>query len=400
MGTYALKPYKKNLYIWLCAILITSIITDQVCYGAEDEMNKNPTPGKLYATAAVLMDGDTGRVLYEKNGDNVLPMASTTKVMTLIVALENGNLDDVVTVSPYAASMPDVQLGIRTGEQYILKDLLYSLMLESHNDVAVAIAEHIGGSVESFAKLMNEKAKQIGCENTNFITANGLDAENESGIHSTTAKELSLIMAYAINNPVFLDITQTQSYSFTDISGSRSFTVNNKNVLLNMESDVISGKTGFTNEAGYCYTCALKSEGRTFILSLLGCGWPPNKSWKWSDAQKLIAFAKENYEIREIGFENRGFEPVDVIGGIKEHAFVTCETKKINVLMGEHEEIKISTRMLTQVKAPVQKGQWAGQVSYRVDNYVLHEFPMFFKEEILQKDFIWYWRGIWQLWCP
>ena len=385
-------------------ILITSFITSStiiyVCYGAEDKTDKNPEPGSLYATAAVLMDGDTGRVLYEKNGDDILPMASTTKVMTLIVALENGHLDDVVNVSSYAASMPDVQLGIRADEQYVLKDLLYSLMLESHNDVAVAIAEHIGGSVEGFAAMMNEKAKQLGCENTYFISPNGLDATDEQGTHSTTAKELSLMMAYAIKNQTFLDITQTASYSFSDTSGSRSFTVNNKNALLTMESDVVSGKTGFTNGAGYCYTCALKSDGRTFVISLLGCGWPPNKSWKWKDAQKLIAFAKENYEIKAIGFENRGFEPVDVIGGIKEHAFVNCESKKVNVLVGKHEDIKISTRRLTQVKAPVQKGQWAGQVSYQVDDYVLYEFPMYFKEEILQKDLRWYWHGIWQLWRP
>ena len=399
-----MNKLKYKLFIAVCVLsvscLLAGVSISKVCYGAEDQTDKNPEPDSLYATAAVLMDGDTGRVLYEKNGDDILPMASTTKVMTLIVALEKGNLDDIVNVSSYAASMPDVQLGIRADEQYVLKDLLYSLMLESHNDVAVAIAEHIGGSVEGFAAMMNEKAKQLGCENTYFITPNGLDATDEQGTHSTTAKELSLMMAYAIKNQTFLDITQTASYSFSDTSGSRSFTVNNKNALLTMESDVVSGKTGFTNGAGYCYTCALKSDGRTFVISLLGCGWPPNKSWKWKDAQKLIAFAKENYEIKAIGFENRGFEPVDVIGGIKEHAFVNCESKKVNVLVGKHEDIKISTRRLTQVKAPVQKGQWAGQVSYQVDDYVLYEFPMYFKEEILQKDLRWYWHGIWQLWRP
>ncbi len=130
---------------------------------------------QLHAIGAALMDADSGRVLYEKKGNEPLPMASTTKIMTCIIALEKGNLEDVVTVSKYASTMPDVQLRINEGEQYILKDLLYSLMLESHNDVAVAIAEHIGGSVQGFAKMMNDKAKEIGCKNTHFVTPNGLD---------------------------------------------------------------------------------------------------------------------------------------------------------------------------------------------------------------------------------
>ncbi len=391
---YALRTIKNKILVMICVIVL--IMSAELFSFAKEPVE----PGSLYATAAVLMDGDTGRVLYEKNGNDVLPMASTTKVMTLIVALENSNLDDIVNVSSYAASMPDVQLGICEGEQYILKDLLYSLMLESHNDVAVAIAEHIGGSVEGYAELMNEKAEQLGCTNTYFITPNGLDASDTNGVHSTTAKELSLIMAYAIKNPIFLEITQRQSYSFSDISGKRIFNVNNKNALLTMEPDVISGKTGFTNGAGYCYTCAFQSEGRTFILSLLGCGWPPNKSWKWTDCQKLIVFAKENYELREIGVKNRGFEPVDIIGGMKPHGFVSCDSQKVTLLVGKHEDIKISTRILTQARAPIKEGQWAGQMSYTVDDQVLYQYPIVFKENILQKDFQWYWKGIWQLWCP
>ena len=164
-------------------------------------------PLKLYAKSAVLMDAASGRVLYSKNGDEQLPMASTTKIMTLILTLERADLDDTVTVSAYAASMPDVQLNIREGEQYRLKDLLYSLMLESHNDSAVAIAEHVGGSVEEFAAMMNQKAREIGCTNTWFITPNGLDAtaeytnaqgEKETRTHVTTAEDLARIMSYCI----------------------------------------------------------------------------------------------------------------------------------------------------------------------------------------------------------
>lgn len=156
-------------------------------------------PGSLYSLSAVLMDGLSGRILYEKGGDTPRANASTTKVLTCILALENGAGDDYVMVSSKAAAQPDVQLGLEEGEQYYLEDLLYSLMLMSHNDTAVAIAEHIGGSVEGFAEMMNKKAEEIGCTDTYFITPNGLDAEDENGKHHTTARDLALIMRYAIN---------------------------------------------------------------------------------------------------------------------------------------------------------------------------------------------------------
>ena len=170
-------------------------------------------PAELYALSAVLMDGESGRVLYEKDGERPLANASTTKVLTCIVALENSPGDDYVLVSQNAASQPEVKLGLQKGEQYYLEDLLYSLMLKSHNDTAVAIAEHCGGSVEGFARMLNRKAKQIGCKDTYFITPNGLDAEDENGKHHTTAKDLALIMRYAVKNETFLHIAQTRDYT-------------------------------------------------------------------------------------------------------------------------------------------------------------------------------------------
>ena len=154
-------------------------IRNQTASEAASDTTEEPS-FELYAQSAVLMDADSGRILYGKNMEETRPMASTTKIMTCILALERADLEDTVEVSAYAASMPDVQLNIRQGEQYRLGDLLYSLMLESHNDSAVAIAEHVGGTVEGFADLMNEKAASLGCENTWFITPNGLDA-SETG---------------------------------------------------------------------------------------------------------------------------------------------------------------------------------------------------------------------------
>ena len=191
------KAYIRTLTALLAlALWLWPIQTEAIQAPGEEA----PAPLELRARAAVLMDGDTGRILYGKNQDQTLPMASTTKIMTCILALENASLDDVVEVSSYAASMPDVQLNIREGEQYRLEDLLYSLMLESHNDTAAAIAEHVAGTREAFADMMNQKARDIGCRDTFFITPNGLDAEDpDTGrIHSTTAAELAGILRYCL----------------------------------------------------------------------------------------------------------------------------------------------------------------------------------------------------------
>lgn len=170
------------------------------------------------------------------------PNASTTKVLTCILALENGDGDDYVQVSANAASQPQVKLGLQKGEQYYLEDLLYSLLLQSHNDSAVAIAEHIGGSIEGFSDMMNAKAREIGCMDTHFITPNGLDAEDSDGTHHTTASDLALIMRYAIKNKVFLKIAQTKEYSFSDLSKKQTFSVHNTNALFSMTDGVLGRK--------------------------------------------------------------------------------------------------------------------------------------------------------------
>ncbi len=285
----------------------------------EKETAKEPL--QLYAQAAVLMDADSGRVLYGKNEGAVLPMASTTKIMTCILALEYGNLEQVVEASAYAASMPKVKLYVRQGEKFRLKDLLYSLMLESHNDVAVVVAEAVGGSVEQFAAMMNQKARDIGCYDTYFITPNGLDAAvNESGkVHSTTAEDLAKIMAYCVTDSpqkdTFLEITRTLSYDFTDVDGSRSFHCDNHNAFLGMMQEALSGKTGFTNNAGYCYVGAVESEGRIYTVALLACGWPNNRSYKWSDMKKLADYGMEHYHYRDI-YEKKTFADIPVRSGI------------------------------------------------------------------------------------
>ncbi len=363
----------------------------------------------LYARSAVLMDGASGRVLYEKNGSEVMPMASTTKIMTCILALELAQPDDIVTISKYASTMPDVQLNIREGERYKLKELLYSLMLESHNDSAVAIAEQIGGSVEGFAKLMNDKAQKIGCTNTHFVTPNGLDKEDEGGAHSTTASDLATIMRYCIvqspKKDEFLEITQTPSYRFSDMDGKRSFSCSNHNAFLNMMAGALSGKTGFTSAAGYCYVGALEREGKTLIVALLACGWPNNKTYKWSDTKKLMNYGLENYEYKslaEIKPDLKKLKPIMVIKGQTENmgeiAMIPVEIEKVSELTGgeveglllaKDEEIKVSYRIEKTLEAPVKAGTKVGYIHYSLGDKVWKEYLIITSGTVKRIDYRW-----------
>lgn len=358
-------------------------------------------PAELYALSAVLMDGESGRVLYEKDGERPLANASTTKVLTCIVALENSPGDDYVQVSQNAASQPEVKLGLQKGEQYYLEDLLYSLMLKSHNDTAVAIAEHCGGSVEGFARMLNRKAKQIGCKNTYFITPNGLDAEDENGKHHTTAKDLALIMRYAIKNETFLHIAQTRDYTFSEITGKRTFSVHNANAFLDMRDGVLAGKTGYTSQAGYCYVCAWEKEGKTFIVSLLGCGWPNHKTYKWSDTEKLLDFGDYNYEYETYWKEPQtgkilvtdGVEDGQDIGTkiyLRGKCSVTAYDREKEVLLKKGETVTCKIEIPQKVSAPVLKGEKLGRIAYYLDGKLIDFYPVYAEKSVEKISFKWY----------
>lgn len=406
----------KKIRIFLCragrlsagAALIMALILAvsprmDVC--AEDTDNDGELT--LYSQAAALIDADSGRVLYGKNEDTVLPMASTTKIMTCILALEYGNPDDIVTASAYAASMPKVKLYMKEGESYRLGDLLYSMMLESHNDSAVAVAEAVGGSVEKFAAMMNQKARDIGCADTYFITPNGLDAvvKDSGRIHSTTAADLARIMAYCVKNSPkreeFLEITNTTSYSFTDVGGGRSFSCVNHNTFLNMMEEAISGKTGFTNKAGYCYVGAVESEGRTFSVALLACGWPNNRSYKWSDMKKLAEYGMENYYYKDI-YEEKHFSDIPVMNGIAGKDATPYENAYVGVLCSEPYEktlpclicgadkVEVKSEVEKQLEAPVAKGQRVGGVSYYLNGELIKEYSLNAAADVERAGFKWY----------
>lgn len=388
----------------------------------------------LYATSAVLMDADTGRVLYGKNADVSMAMASTTKIMTCILLLELGDLEDEVKASAYASSMPKVKLYLKKGESYKVEDLLYSLMLESHNDSAVALAEYIGKrylteelqkkdtaeftaeesrqAVKAFAALMNQKAQELGCENTYFITPNGLDAMETFGLengetvtkeHCTTASELARIMSYCIlespKRDAFLQITRTPSYAFS--ANGRSYSCTNHNTFLTMMQGAVSGKTGFTNKAGYCYVGALESDGRTFVVALLACGWPNNKNYKWSDTRELMQYGMDNFfkmTFEEVHFDERKLNALPVEGGCTDvlgetaRAHLTLKPgleKSEGVLLGPDEEITVSYQCKRELAAPVSEGQVVGTVTYSVGDVVYKTEQIVTCESIEKIDFSW-----------
>ncbi len=355
------------------------MITFFVCYAffvgmqkpaaaAENGQQAEEENLSLNARAAVLMDADSGRILYGKNETMVFPMASTTKIMTLIVALEHNEPDQIVTASAGASAVPEVRLGVHEGERYRMEDLYYAMMLESFNDAAMMIAEGTAGSAENFAELMNEKAASLGCTQTYFITPNGLDAADEKGVHSSTAEDMAKIMRYAIDNEDFLKITQTANYSFTDCDGKRSFSVHNKNALLTMMDGVLSGKTGYTADAGYCYVCAVKKDDRTFIAALLGSGWPPHKGYKWSDVQTLLDYGDKNYRYQTIDISKEVPDrQIHVTDG--EQYFVTVKAQQTNYrfLLSSEDKVHVESVLPGQLEAPVEAGQPVGRIQMFVN---------------------------------
>ena len=372
----------------------------------------------LYALSACLMDADSGRVLYGKNVDEVRAMASTTKIMTLIIALEYGNAEDTVTISPYAASMPDVQLNVRAGEQYRLGDLCYAMMLESYNDIAAAIAEHIGMAyadidindtekrsiddsrkcVSAFAGLMNDKARELGCENTYFITPNGLDAEDENGKHSTTARELALIAAYAVKKDDFNLITGTKQYSFCEINGKRNCNVYNKDAFLNQMSGAFGIKTGFTGNAGYCFVGALKSDGRTFISVVLGSGWPSARTYKWKDTRKLMEYGINNFFEQKIFTTVEEYKSVEVTDGIGDSVGTRIEGE-LSMLISSSDEVKVVYELEDSVKAPVYEDDKLGKAIVYVNGERVAIFPITASGDVKQVSFNWFLKELMKAFC-
>ena len=379
-----------------------------------EEHNAKPdrlSDNQLYSKSCALTDGESDRILYGKEENSPLANASTTKIMTCILALEACKTDEVVTVSAEAAGQPKVHLGMKEGEKFYLGDLLYGLMLESYNDCAYAIAEHIDGSVEAFADRMNEKAKELGCTDTHFVTPNGLDRADEDGEHHTTAADLCRIMSYCTwkspQHETFVALTQTQNHTFTDLAGE-SFTVSNRNAFLDMMECAVTGKTGFTGKAGYCYVAAAEDGGRKFCIALLACGWPNNKNYKWADARKLFEYGLDHYHLYEGTKDSFEIPPMEIGSAYKDACldqwgsrvtlplYVENHGNKMTFLKADWDDAEIVRSFSKIVKAPIQKGDKLGEVSYCVGGQELYTYDICAGENVLRWDFTAFLHALWK----
>ena len=365
----------KKLIIHIVCLIFVLTFT----FSVSGEEKKEISDSDLISKSAVIIDAETGRILFGKNYQQKMAMASTTKIMTCIVALENSKMNQVVEVSSKAAGMPKVHMNIKKGEKYYMKDLLYAMMLESYNDVAVAVAEGVAGSVEEFAKMMNEKARMIGAVNTNFVTPNGLDAKE----HYSTAYDMTLIGAYAIKNKDFLEITNTKTYHLTDVENKRNIQVGNKDAFLTMDNSAIGIKTGFTGNAGYCFVGAVKSKGRVFVSCVLACGWPPNKSYKWKDTMCLMNYGKENYNYKNLLKKNKIIN-INTERGTKQKikAYIQGSSK---YLINNKENYNFKTKI--HYNFPIEKKDKIGTVDIYINNKKIQTRNIIAQENVEEYNF-------------
>lgn len=369
----------KRLFLF---VLTTIIVFLNINVYGEETLREN----ELNARAAVLIDGNNGRVLYGKNIYEKLPMASTTKIMTCLIALEYGNLQDTVTFSEYAASMPKVKLGVAAGTKFMLQDMLYSMMLESHNDTAVAIAEHIAGNVHEFSKLMNQRAQKIGAFDTRFVTPNGLDADE----HYSTAYDMAIIAAEAMKNETFCQIIKTREYQFKDVEQKNSYNVYNKDSFLEMMEGAVGVKTGFTGKAGYCFVGAVKKNDKFFVSVVLASGWPPNKNYKWKDTIRLMKYGDSNYENKSVFSGDREYKKIKVKKGQKKFVSTYIEGNK-ELLLSDSDRVdykyEIDKNVLT---APVEKGKVVGRMYLYVNDVLMESFEIKTKSNVKKADIKYY----------
>lgn len=363
----------KKIICLLCVVLLLPISVT----GEELQLNSR---------GAVLIDAETNRVLYGKNECDEMAMASTTKIMTCIIALEYGDLDEVTVVSENAVNKPKVRLGVKKDEQYVLEDLLYAMMLESFNDVSVVVAEAVAGSVKKFATYMNKKAKEIGAVNTNFVTPNGLDAQG----HYSTAKDMAIIGAYAIKNEKFREIIKTRQHNFYELTANKPITVNNKDSYLSINKNAIGIKTGFTNDAGYCFVGACEYEEMTLVSCVLGCGWPPNSKYKWNDTTKLMDYGKDNYKneciyksSEIITFQLEEGEKNSVIGKIN---------NDLEALLNDNDEVNIVTT--ENITLPIRKGDKIGELEIWINEDIVFKENIYSLENIEKNKIIAFFKKI------
>lgn len=361
---------KKKIFIIIIFIVITVLLQNTVF---AEELN-------IYSPTAVLMDANSGEILYDKFSGYPMFPASTTKVLTAIIAIENSNLDDKVTANPDAVNSIKsgyTNANIQPGETLTMRDLLYALLLKSANEAANIIAEHISGSVDNFAVLMNEKASEIGCKTTHFINANGIHNDD----HYTTAEDLAIITRYAMQNKTFRKIFCAKEYTLpaTEQYPSDDRILKNTNSLMHSDSPyyypyAIAGKTGFTTQAKNCLICVSQKDGLELISVVLHAeSTEDGKSARYQDTLTLLEYGNNNYTSHTILDKNAIVNTIEIDNASK-------ETKKLNIIAENRLAVtvpNIDKPDLSQLKitidnniqAPITKGTAVGTATFSLYNH-------------------------------
>lgn len=371
----------------IIAFVLMFILIFPVCCFADEENNEeeeqipelveaasdSAEEPNLNSRAAIIYDRNSKEVIYGKEENTKRKMASTTKIMTCMVVLEKGELTDTVIVSKKAAGTGGSRVGLKTGDKVSVQDLLYGLMLCSGNDAAVALAEHMGGSVEGFADLMNEKARQLNLSNTHFVTPHGLDNEE----HYTTAYELAIMADNALKNNTFSSIVGTKNITI-NING-KPRNLSNTNELLGSMAGVYGVKTGFTNGANRCLVTSCKRENLDIITVVLGAD---TKKFRTQDSIKLINYAMNNY--KEINMENKiqeefqkwkkeNKDKIYINKGEKNTTEYKLEEQLNNYITiknTQENDVKIEINTLNYYEAPLQEGTTIGVLTVKVSGQV------------------------------
>ncbi|MBQ3415970.1 MAG: D-alanyl-D-alanine carboxypeptidase [Clostridia bacterium] len=344
----------------------------------------------ISSKSAVVIDRNSNTVLYGKNENEVRKMASTTKIMTSLVVIENCNLEDTVIVSKKAAGTGGSRLGLNTNDKITVKNLLYGLMLCSGNDTAVALAEYVGGSIEGFADLMNKKASDLGLKNTHFVTPHGLDSDN----HYTTAFELAYLTNYALNNDIFAKIVNTKTITISINNTSKS--INNTNELLGVLNGVYGVKTGFTNGANRCLVTSCKRDNLDIICVVLGAD---TKKIRTQDSIKLIEYAFSNYTTIDIHslayarFDNWinnefDFEVKKSSAKISSLKLNNFPYKKIAIPKDQINNINIFIETQSNIEAPIYSNTKIGYLDIIINENTLCRIDIVNENDIPKRSII------------
>lgn len=375
MKDMKMKTLKKvccvSIALSLClalAVLGVSMSLHEACFAMQTS-----------ARACAVIESKTGRVLFAKNQNQKLAMASTTKIMTAITAIENcKDLDEKFVVSNKAIGVPGTSLYLREGDEYSIRDLLYALMLISGNDASVAIAEHVGGSTSEFVTLMNDLAKKIGVKNTHFANTHGLDADG----HYTSALDLAKITAYALENDTFREIVSTKNTKIVNGKGENRY-LRNKNKLLFTLQDCIGVKTGFTDDAGRCLVSAVDKDGMKLVCVVLNCG--P----MFEESAELLKTCGAMYKLFDLTEFYQFDRQICVLNGAKDSAKIGTKGKFVYPLtQKERESLRFEYSYPKEIEAPMKKGEEIGTVEIFLGNDLLFSEKIFTIEEIKPKSLL------------